>query len=102
RRFLDLVFRAVDEHRLGVEIDIADDTRRKHDLLAEDPRTGVDDDEAVADVVGRIVDLADAAVQGLYREPRQVPLRHGRTAVRPEISRHVQNPLETEKVSLTC
>ena len=43
--------RAVHEDLLRVEIDVVDHTGRQHDLLAEDPGAGVDDDEAAADVV---------------------------------------------------
>src|SRR5215207_7791687 len=40
---LDLVLRSVDEHRLRVQVDIADHAGRQHHLLAENPRTGVND-----------------------------------------------------------
>ncbi|GAA3083474.1 hypothetical protein GCM10020000_82040 [Streptomyces olivoverticillatus] len=48
---------------------------REEDVLAEDPYSGVDDDVGRADVVGVLVDLADAAVAGLDLESGQVHAR---------------------------
>src|SRR5215213_751795 len=67
-RVLDLVLASVDDNRLRIEVDALDHRGREHDLLAEDPRAGVDDDVARADVVGRLVDLADPAVGRLDLE----------------------------------
>src|SRR5215213_8149617 len=68
RRVLDLVLRPVDVHLLVGGVDPVDHTGREHDLLAEDPRAGVDNDVARADVVGRLVDLPDASVGRLDAE----------------------------------
>src|SRR5262249_7617290 len=65
RRVLDLVLRAVHVHPLVVRIDAIDDAGREHHLLAEDPRSGVDDDRARPGLGRRAVDLADGAVDGL-------------------------------------
>src|SRR5262245_16296784 len=69
---LDLLLRAVDEDLLLGLFDPADDAGRDHDLLAEDPWPRVDHDVAAADVVGRLVDLADRAVDRLHPEARHV------------------------------
>jgi hypothetical protein len=36
-----------------------DDARRQENLLAEDPRAGVDDDVARADFIGGLINLSD-------------------------------------------
>src|SRR5436309_11481882 len=64
-RVLDLVLRPADVDLAVVVVDAVDHTGRQHDLLAEDPRSGVDDDVARADVVRGLVDLADRAVDRL-------------------------------------
>src|ERR671922_542713 len=86
-RVLDLILGAIDEHRLGVEIDVADHTRRQHHLLAEDPRPCVDDDEASTGIVGCAVDLPDAPVESLDGEAGQIALRDRCAAVGPQIGR---------------
>ena len=79
----------MDEDRLRVRVDVADHTGREHDLLAEDPRPGVDDDEAAARFVGRLVDLSDAAVTGLDAEPGHVDIGRRRDRGSPDVgSRH--------------
>src|SRR3954451_25012584 len=76
-RVLDLVLASVDDNRLRIEIDSLDHRGRKQDLLAEDPRAGVDDDVARADVVGSFVDLPDPAVSRLDLETGEVdPASH--------------------------
>src|SRR5687768_4210075 len=76
-RALDLVLRPLDEDRLRVEVDPLDDVGRQHDLLAEDPRAGVDDDVATRRVVRRLVDLPDAAVDRLDAEAGEIePAAH--------------------------
>src|SRR5262249_38957167 len=45
RCVLDLVFHAIHEDGLGIEVDVAKHTCRQQHLLAEDPRPGIDDDE---------------------------------------------------------
>src|SRR4051794_9422813 len=93
RRVLDLILRAVHEHRLGIEIEVTNDSGWEHHLLAEDPRARIDDDEAAAGLVGRLVDLADAAVECLDLETGQVDGR-SRAAERPDLSdRHLPQPL---------
>src|SRR5262249_38711772 len=66
---------------------------RQHHFLAEDPRADVDDDEAVADVIRGVVDLADATVESLDREAGEIALRDGRIRIRPEITRGHCGPL---------
>src|SRR4029079_18835445 len=69
----------------------------KHDLLAEDPWPRVDHEVAAADVVRRLVDLADRAVYRFDPEARQVGMgvddvraEVGSVAVAPDIeNRHV-------------
>src|SRR5881275_154235 len=75
RRVLDLVLRAVDEDRLRIRVDVTNQAGRDHQLLAEDPGTGVDDDEAAADLPGRLVDLADLTVGRLDLEAGEVDVR---------------------------
>src|SRR5919108_5870166 len=87
RSILDLLLRARDEDGLAVEIHVLDDAGRKHHFLPEDPGPRIDDKEASSDVVRGLVDLADTAVECFDGEARQVPLRHGCVAVRPQISR---------------
>src|SRR5439155_18893934 len=88
-RVLDLVLREVDENRLRVGIEIPDHTGGKHHFLAEDPRPRVDDDEAPARLVGRFIDLADAAIARLDLESAQVDVRWRRDRERPHLdSRH--------------
>src|SRR5215216_3167447 len=87
RRVLDLVLREPDEDRLGVGIDPLDHACRQHDLLPEDPRAGVDDDVAAADLVGRLIDLPDPAVgrfDGVTGEVGRAPRL---LAVRPDFCR---------------
>src|SRR4026209_794062 len=62
-RILDLVLRAIDEDLLLVVVGVPNHSGRKHDLFAEDPRTGVDNDVRRPSVVRRFVDLADRTVQ---------------------------------------
>src|SRR4051794_25273529 len=84
-RVLDLVLRAVDEDLLLVAVHLVDHAGRDHDLLAEDPRAGVDDDVRATDLRGRGIDLADAAVERFDVETDQildVPLAVG---VRPHL-----------------
>src|SRR5512132_2218200 len=83
RRVLDLVLGAVDEDRLRVRVDVPDHAGREQHLLAEDPRTGVDDDEAAADVVRRLVNLADVAVGCLDLETGQVEVGRRLDGERP-------------------
>src|SRR5918994_4534266 len=85
RSVLDLLLRAVHEDRLGVEIDAVDDAGRQQDLLAEDPRPGVDDQLAPADFVRRLVDLADAAIHCLNGEADEAGGIDGLLAERPDI-----------------
>src|SRR6476659_7360218 len=94
RRVLDLILGAVHEHRLGVQIDLVDHAGREHDLLAEDPWAGVDDDEARADVVRSLVDLPDRSVDSFDGKTGQVALGECGVAVRPDlIARHVRDLL---------
>src|SRR4029079_2794833 len=53
-RVLDLVLRPVDEDLFVIVVDAHDHTGGKHDLLAEDPRAGVDDEVRRADLVARL------------------------------------------------
>src|SRR5512132_3311366 len=85
RRVLDLVLGAVDEDRLRVRVDVPDHAGREQHLLAEDPRTGVDDDEAAADVVRRLVNLADVAVGGLDLETGQIEVGRRLDGERPHL-----------------
>src|SRR6266516_4529575 len=82
---LDLVLRPADVDLLVVTVDAIDHARRDHDLLAEDPRARVDDDVARANVVGRLVDLADRPVDRLDAEPSQILLVE-------ELRQHVGGP----------
>src|SRR6188474_758307 len=59
RCVLDLVLRAVDEDLLVLVIDVPKHAHRQQHFLAEDPRTGVDNDVSCIRFEGRIVDLAD-------------------------------------------
>src|SRR5580765_1859199 len=104
RRVLDLILRAVDEHRFGIEIEVTNDSGREHHLLAEDPRARVDDDEAAAGLVGRLVDLADAPVERLDLEAGQVDGRTRAGAERPDFSdRHfASTPLRRPSPSIVC
>src|SRR5829696_2941810 len=96
RRVLDLVLRAVDEDLPRVEIDVLDHTCRQQDLLAEDPRAGVDDDERRAGVVRRLVHLPDRPVDRLDLEARQVALCPRGLAIRPDVAgRHIENLLSS-------
>jgi hypothetical protein len=49
-----------------------DSPRRQQDLAAEDPRAGVDDDLARADVVARVIHLADVTISGVNLVPDDV------------------------------
>src|SRR5439155_14865928 len=81
---LDLVLRPADVDLLVVTVDAIDHARRDHDLLAEDPRARIDDDVARANVVGRLVDLADRPVDRLDAEPSQI-LPRQLVSVCPEV-----------------
>src|SRR5919199_6472056 len=85
RRVLDLVLRQVDEDRLRVGIELANEPCRKHHFLAEDPRTRIDHNEAPTRLVGRLVDLADAAVACLDAEARQIYVRWCRNRESPHL-----------------
>src|SRR5215218_4494555 len=90
RGVLDLVLRAVDEHRLGVVVDAVDEAGRNQDLLAEDPGAGIDDEEATAHLGRRLVHLADLPVAGLDLEARH-GLRRNPFTERPHVdtNRHL-------------
>ena len=81
---LDLVLRAVDEDLLRRRGRRAGSPGRQHHLLAEDPRAGVDDDVAGADLVRRLVDLADPAVGRLDLEALEVRAGPGRFTIGPQ------------------
>src|SRR5262249_40132695 len=83
---LDLVLRPVHEDRLVALVDAADHAGREQDLLPEDPRPGVDDEVSGTDVVAGLVDLADAAVDGLHLEPPGLAGRRGLVVVGPEVT----------------
>ena len=82
---LDLVLRAVDVDALVVAVDPVDHPGREDDLASEDPRAGVDDDRGHADVVGRLVDLADPTVERLDRVPDDAPHVPDVAAVCPDV-----------------
>src|SRR5687767_11368578 len=64
-RVLDLILCPVDEHATILEVHPVDHAGRQHDLLAEDPRAGVDDDVTATVLGGRLVNAADPAVERL-------------------------------------
>src|SRR5262249_3321931 len=82
---LDLLLPQLVLDLLLVGIDAGDHARGKHDSLPEDPRAGVDDDVAGADVVARLVDPADAAVHRLDLVPGQIGGRPRLLAERPDL-----------------
>src|SRR4029077_2950480 len=84
---LDLLLRPVDVDLLVLRIDAVDHACRQHGLLPEDPRAGVDHHEARADVVARLVDLADAAVECLDAVPGEVRGAQRLLAVGPDLYR---------------
>src|SRR5262249_22372826 len=59
RSVLDLVLRTIDEDRLVLVIHRSEHTDRQHDLLAEDPWAGVDDECPVTRLERGVVHLAD-------------------------------------------
>src|SRR4029078_5780383 len=73
-------------------VDALDDARGQHDLLAEDPRPGVDDEERRAHLVRRVVDLSDRAVGRLDSVADDVPRRFAGgdrvLAIRPHVGAH--------------
>src|SRR5262245_23365296 len=79
---LDLVLRAVHVDLLVRRVDALDHAGGAHAFLTEDPRAGVDDDVARPDLVGRLVDLPDRAVQRLDAVPRNVEAG-GRVGAQP-------------------
>src|SRR5687768_11184741 len=68
RGLLDLVLGAVHDQLAVRDVDHVNHARRQQNLLAEDPRTGVAHDVARADVVGRLVDGPNLAVNSLDLE----------------------------------
>src|SRR5579862_977295 len=85
RRVLDLIPCAIHEHGLRAEVDIAHHTGREHHLLAEDPRTGIDDDVASSHLIRSFIDLTDRSVQCLDAEAAEVALRPDGLTVDPHI-----------------
>src|SRR5439155_25503639 len=71
-RALDLVLAAVHEDLPILYVDVLDRASGKQDLLAEDPRAGVDHQVAGPDIVRSLVHLADVAVGGLDVESDEV------------------------------
>src|SRR5439155_21496671 len=67
-RVLDLVLGALHVDARLVEVDRVDHPGGQQHLPAEDTWTGVDDDVAAADVVARLMDLADLSIDGVHRE----------------------------------
>src|SRR6185503_15176538 len=63
RRVLDLILLQAEVDLLVGDVEPRDRLCRDHDLSAEDPWAGVDDDVGGADVIRRLVDLADVAVE---------------------------------------
>src|SRR5947208_9832266 len=99
RRVLDLVLRAVDEDRLRIRVDVTNQAGRDHQLLAEDPGTGVDDDEAAADLLGRLVDLAHLTVGRLDLEAGEVDVRRCFAREGPHLEdRHYCTPLRLARL----
>src|SRR5947208_16427533 len=99
RRVLDLVLRAVDEDRLSIRVDVTNQAGRDHQLLAEDPGTRVDDDEATADLPGRLVDLADLAVGRLDLEAGEIDIRRCLDGEGPHLEdRHYCTPLRLARL----
>ncbi|CAD5951023.1 protein of unknown function [Streptomyces sp. KY75] len=94
RGVLDLLLREVDVDLLVVGVDPAHRARREQDVLAEDPYAGVDHQVRGRDVVGVLVDLADAAVGRLNLVADQVGadgVADGRL-VAPQVLRHKETP----------
>src|SRR5919197_1128726 len=99
RRVLDLVLHAVDEDRLRVRVDVPDEAGRDQHLLAEDPGTRVDDDEAAADLLGRLVDLADLAVGCFDLEAGEIDVQRCLGRERPHLDgRHYCTPLRLARL----
>src|SRR5919108_226095 len=93
RSVLDLLLRPVDDDLLGRLVHTADHPGGQHDLLAEDPRSGVDDDVARTCLVRRVVHLADRPVEGLDLVSADVDLGKvdsevGLASIRPDIGLH--------------
>jgi len=82
-----LILRPVDEDLLVVVIDTADHAGGEHHLFAEDPGACVDNDITGADVITRLVDLADTAVNRLDAVPIQLPCRPRLIPIRPKACR---------------
>ena len=61
-RVLDLVLGPIDVDLTIIGVDALDDARWEHHLATEDPRAGVDDEEAAARLVGGLIHLADASI----------------------------------------
>jgi len=83
-------------------VDPVDHTGREHDLLAEDPRAGVDNDVARADVVGRLVDLPDASVGRLDAEAREVDACPLVTPIGPDVGCRHRTSLLSRRTSAAC
>ncbi|MEV8097857.1 hypothetical protein [Kitasatospora sp. NPDC085879] len=89
---LDLVPRPVDEDRAGVLVHLHDGAGGQQDVLAEDRRTGVDDQEGGSHLLREPVDLADPAVGGFDVVADEIGAGHvpGRRA--PSAGRHARAP----------
>ena len=77
RGVLDLVLGHPDVDKLGVGVDPLDHAGGDQALLAEDPRPGVDHDVGGSGLVGRFVDLADAAIGRFDLVAHEVTLTRG-------------------------
>src|SRR5215217_7065499 len=71
-RVLDLILGEADEELALVRVDALDRPGRDDNLTAEDPRTGVDDQERPTRLVRRLVDLSDRSVARLDLVPDEV------------------------------
>src|SRR4029079_6695568 len=94
---LDLVLCPFDEDLLVIVGDALNDARRKHDLLPEDPRAGIDDEIRRANLVGRVVNLPNRPVVGLdpvsdHTAGRDARL-HEPFAIRPHARCHLLHQL---------
>src|SRR3954471_2322699 len=71
-RVLDLLLGLIDVDDFIVVIDPVDHAGRQQNLLAEDPRPRIDNDVAVADLVGRLIDLSDRSIDRLDTEAVEI------------------------------
>src|SRR5919201_1034131 len=84
RRSLDHVPRSPDVDALVRKVDALDEPCWQHDLLAEDPGAGVDEEVADADLLARRVDLPDLAVERFDAIADEVDLGPSGIVVAPD------------------